>query len=67
MSKISKLKFNKDKWNGAAHWQEKTNAQRQNHPFSWHRSTIEKLEVGNIYAPVSQSNLSLAATYSPWP
>ena len=44
----------------AAHWKEKTNAQRQNHPFSWHRRTMEKLEIGSVNATVSQSSLSLA-------
>lgn len=44
----------------AAHWKEKTKAQWQNHPFSWHRRTMEKLEVGNVNATGSQSGLSLA-------
>lgn len=42
----------------AAHWKEKTNAQRQNHPFSWHRRTTEKLEVGNVNATVSRFSQS---------
>lgn len=43
-----------------ARWKEKTKAQRVNHPFSWHRRTVEKLEANNIGTAVSQSNLGVS-------
>lgn len=65
MSKPSKLKLSKDRRNGLLIGKRKASAQRQNYPFSWHRRTLKKLEVGNVNTPVSQPSLSLALRFIP--
>lgn len=44
-----------------AHCKEKTEAQRQNHPLSWHRRAMERLEVnsvGTALSPISACSQS---------